>query len=87
VIIAIIAVSGIEAKHVVKLDLHLNVLHCYGPCSIQMRHSYTTTAQVVVRTSSLRFNINVYVLFQSCNHLAVIENAINRRYSGIFRKL
>ena len=48
-IIAIIAMSGIETKYVVKLDLHLNLVHYYGPCGIQMRHSYITTAQFAVR--------------------------------------
>jgi len=32
-------------------DIHLNLVHYYGPCSIQMRRSHTTTAQVAVRTS------------------------------------
>ena len=49
-IIAIIAISGIETKYVVKLDIHLNLVHYYRLYSIQMRHLHTTTAQVDVRT-------------------------------------
>ena len=46
--LVIFAIIAMETKYVVKLDLHLNLVHYYGPCSIQMRHSYATTAQCPV---------------------------------------
>ena len=75
-IIAVIAISDIETKYVVKLDLHLSLVHYYWALQYSNETLIRNYSTSCCQNFSLRFNVNVYVMFPSCNHLVIsyIEN-------------
>ena len=86
-LLQILLCLGIETKYVVKLDLHVNLVHYYGLCSVQMRHSYAITAQFAVRNSVWDLISMCMSCFSPVNTYNCIKNAIilHRRYCNTFK--